>query len=82
LALTSLFRSRFNSPSKLGQFASRHSYTVFIIHIPVIVSLAVAMQGIQLGQLLKFGLAALIGVPLCLAVAYIVRKIPFADRVL
>jgi glucan biosynthesis protein C len=81
LGLTTLFR-RFNYPSRLGRFLSQQSYTVFIIHIPVIVSLAVAMQGIHLEQLLKFGLAAVIGVPLCFGAAFLVRKIPFADPVL
>jgi glucan biosynthesis protein C len=82
LGLTTLFRHRFDYPSRLGRFLSQHSYTVFIIHIPVIVTLAVAMQGIHLEQLLKFGLAAIIGVPLCFGAAYLVRNIPFAKRVL
>lgn len=82
LGLITLFRRRFDYPSKLGQFLSQHSYTVFVIHIPVIVSLAVVMQGIHLEQLLKFILAAAIGVPLCFGAAYLVRKIPLADRVL
>jgi glucan biosynthesis protein C len=82
LGLITLFRRRFDYPSRLGRFLSQHSYTVFVIHIPVIVSLAVAMQGIHLYQLLKFGLVAVIGVPLCFGAAYLVRKIPLADRVL
>jgi glucan biosynthesis protein C len=82
LGLTTLFRRRFDFPSRLGRFLSQHSYTVFIIHIPVIVSLAVAIQGIHLEQLLKFGLAAVIGVPLCFGAAFLFRKIPLVDRVL
>jgi glucan biosynthesis protein C len=82
LGLITLFRRRFDYPSRLGRFLSQHSYTVFIIHIPVIVSLAVAMQGIHMYQLFKFGLAAIIGVPLCFGAAYLVRKIPLADSVL
>jgi glucan biosynthesis protein C len=82
LGLITLFRRRFDYPSRLGRFLSQHSYTVFVIHIPVIVSLAVAMQWIHLYQLFKFGLAAVIGVPLCFGAAYLVRRIPLADRVL
>jgi glucan biosynthesis protein C len=82
LSLTALFRRHFDYPGRLGRFLSRHSYTVFVIHIPVIVSLAVTMQGVHMYQLFKFGLAAIIGVPLCLGVAYLVRKIPLAERVL
>jgi glucan biosynthesis protein C len=66
----------------VGSFLSRLSYAVFVIHIPIIVSLAVLMQGIHVYSLLKFRLAAVIGVPLCFGVAYLVRKIPLADKVL
>jgi glucan biosynthesis protein C len=82
LGLITLFRRCFDYPSRLGHFLSQQSYTVFIIHIPVIVSFAVAMQGIHLQQLLKFGLAAVIGVPLCFGAAYLVRKIPLSKNVL
>jgi glucan biosynthesis protein C len=82
LGLTTLFRRSFDHPSRLGQFLSQHSYAVFVIHIPVIVSLAVAIQGIHLEQFLKFGLAAIVGLPVCFAVAYLVRKIPLANKVL
>jgi glucan biosynthesis protein C len=46
------------------------------------VLIAVALKGIQLEALLKFGLVAVIVTPACFAVAYIVRKIPFASRIL
>jgi peptidoglycan/LPS O-acetylase OafA/YrhL len=82
LGLTTLFRRRFDYPSKVWRFLSQHSYTVFVIHIPIIVSLAVLMQGIHIYSLLKFGLAAVIGIPLCFGIAYLVRKIPLADKVL
>jgi peptidoglycan/LPS O-acetylase OafA/YrhL len=82
LGLTTLFRRFFNYPNRLGRFLSQHSYTVFIIHAPIIVFLALAMRGIHLEQLLKFGLAAIVGLPLCFGAAYLVRKIPFTDRVL
>jgi glucan biosynthesis protein C len=82
LGLTVLFRRFFDYPGRLGRFLSKQSYTVFIIHIPIIVTLALALRSIHPEQLLKFGLAAIIGVPLCFAAAYLVRKIPLADRIL
>jgi peptidoglycan/LPS O-acetylase OafA/YrhL len=82
LGLIVLFRRFFDYPGRLGRFLSKQSYTVFIIHIAIIVFLALALRDIHLEQLLKFGLAAAIGVPLCFGAAYLVRKIPFADRVL
>ncbi|MGD0550812.1 MAG: hypothetical protein ABSA81_09780 [Candidatus Bathyarchaeia archaeon] len=71
-----------NHRFKFGRPHYATTHTVFVIHIPMIVSLAVLMQGIHVYSLLKFGLAAVIGVPLCFGVAYLVRKIPLADNVL
>jgi glucan biosynthesis protein C len=82
LGLITLFRRFLNQPGKLGSFLSQHSFTVYIIHAPIIVFLAVVLKGIDFEHLLKFGLAAAIGVPLCFAVAYLVRKIPGASRIL
>ena len=82
LGLITFFRSRFNRSSSLGRFLSRHAYTVFIVHAPVIVYLAIALRNLQLEHLLKFGLMAMIGVPLCFAVAFLVRRIPLASRIL
>ena len=82
LGLITLFRHFFNGQGRFGRFLSQHGYTVYIIHIPIIVFLAFALRGIDLGSLFKFGMAAVIVVPTCFAVAYIVRKIPLASRVL
>jgi glucan biosynthesis protein C len=82
LGAITLFRRFFNGQGRFGRFLSQHSYTVFIIHIPIIVFLAYALGGIDLGSLLKFGLASVIIVPACFAVAYIVRKIPGLSRIL
>jgi glucans biosynthesis protein C len=82
LALITFFRRFFNRQSRLGRFLSQQAFTVYIIHIPVIIFLALALRGLHPEQLLKFALAALIGVPLCFGIAYLVRKIPFASRVL
>jgi glucan biosynthesis protein C len=82
LGTITLFRHFFNGQGGVGRFLSQHSYTVYIIHIPIVVFLAVAMKGIELVPLLKFGMAAVIAIPTCFVVAYIVRKIPLASRIL
>jgi glucan biosynthesis protein C len=82
LGLITFFRSHFNHTSRLGRFLSRHAYTVFIVHSPVIVFLAIALRNLPLEHLLKFGLMAFIGVPLCFAAAFLVRRIPLASRIL
>lgn len=82
LALLTFFRRCLNRQTRFGSFLSQQAFTVYIIHIPVIVLLALALRGVHLESLLKFALAALIGVPLCFALAFLVRKIPFASRIL
>jgi glucan biosynthesis protein C len=82
LGLITFFRRFLNRQTRFGRFLSQQAFTVYIIHIPIIVLLALAIRGIHLESLLKFALAALIGVPLCFALAFLVRKIPFASRIL
>jgi glucan biosynthesis protein C len=82
LGLIMLFRRFLDRPGRLGSFLSRHDFTVYIIHAPVVVFLAVLLKGVELEHLLKFILAVVIGVPLCFGIACLVRKIPLASRIL
>jgi glucan biosynthesis protein C len=82
LGLITLFRERINWSGSFARYLQRHSYTVYIIQAPIVVFVAVALMGLSLEQLLKFGLASVITVPLCFATAYLVLKIPFASRIL
>ena len=82
LGLIPLFRRFFNGQGRFGRFLSQHSYAVYVIHIPIVVVVAFALRGIELAPLLKFGMAAVIVVPTCFAVAFIVRKIPRVSRIL
>lgn len=81
LGAITLFRRFCNGQSGFGQFLSQQSYAVYVFHIPVIVLLAIALKGIELAPLLKFGLMVLIAVPICFLVAYLVRKVPGMARV-
>ena len=82
LGAITVFRRFFNGQGRFGRFLSQHSYAVFVIHIPIVVVVAYVLRGVGLAPLLKFGLASLITVPICFAVACIVRKIPFVSKVL
>ena len=82
LGLMTLFRRFFAGSSAFGSFLARHSYTVYLIHIPIIVFLAYALRGIALGTILKSLIAAAVIVPGCFAVAFVVRRIPGAARLL
>jgi peptidoglycan/LPS O-acetylase OafA/YrhL len=77
-----VFRRFFDKQSQFGAFLARHSYAVYILHIPVIVFLAWALRGLALPALLKFVVASAVIVPASFVVAFLVRKIPGLSRVL
>lgn len=82
LGLITLFRRYSNQQSKPGQFLSRQSYAVYIIHIPIIVFIAYGLRSVSLPSVAKFGLASAITIPVCFAVAFLLRRIPFVTKVL
>jgi glucan biosynthesis protein C len=81
LALIPLFRRFFNGQGRLGRFLSQQSYSVYIIHVTIVVLIAIALKGISLEHLLKFGIVAVMVVPICFAAAFVVRKIPGVSRI-
>jgi glucans biosynthesis protein C len=82
LGAMTLSRRFLDSQGTLLKFMSRHSYTVYFIHAPTLVFLALALKGLDVEHLLKFAVASLIGIPLCFAIAFVVRKIPFLSRIM
>ena len=83
LGLIVFFRRFFNRDGRWRGYLYKQSYAVYIVHVLVIVVVtAIVLQGIMMYPLLKFSLAAVITIPLCWGVAYLVRKIPLANRIL
>ena len=82
LGLIPLFRRYLNQQSRIGSFLAQQSYAVYIIHIPIVVFLTYALRNVGLANLPRFVLAALIIVPVCFVAAYLLRKLPFASRVI
>ncbi|MEZ4737346.1 MAG: hypothetical protein R3E79_60490 [Caldilineaceae bacterium] len=48
------FRRFFNGQGHFGRFLARHSYAVYILHSPIIVLVALTVQGIAVEHLAKF----------------------------
>lgn len=82
LALITFFRHFVNGGKKLGRFLSHHSFTVYVIHAPILVFLTLALRGLQMQMLLKFCLAAIAYLPLCFGIAWLIRKIPYVKKIL
>jgi glucan biosynthesis protein C len=82
VGLIVLFRERLNRQARLSQAASTNSYAAYVIHAPVLVVFCLMVRDIHLYPLLKFAAATLIVVPLCFALAALIRQLPGARRVL
>lgn len=82
LGLITLFRRRYSLQTRLGTFLSQQSFAVYVVHSPIIVLLAIALRDVHPNFFLKFLFVALIGVPLCFAVAYLFRRLPGVSRII
>lgn len=76
------FRKRLNRPGRVWNFLSANAYAAYIFHPVILVGLAYSLHTVALYPLLKFGIAVIIAIPLCFLISSVIRKIPFANRVL
>jgi len=82
IGLLYLFRRRLGHQGPVGRELSRTAYTAYLIHEPIITFLALFAEGVVIYPLLKFALAALVAIPLCFGLSSLIRRLPYADRVL
>jgi len=82
LALITFFRRFFDGGKRPGRFMSGHSYIVYVIHVPIIILLTLALSGLHLQVSLKFSMAAVIGVPICFGIGWLIRKIPYVRTII
>ncbi len=82
IALTVLFRKKYNNQGRLVKAMSSGVYTVYIFHAPIIVLLALGLRSVILDPLLKFVLVAPLAVILCFLLSNYIRKLPVARNIL
>jgi peptidoglycan/LPS O-acetylase OafA/YrhL len=83
IALLALFKNRFNSQGPIAKALADNSFTVYLIHIPIIVFLQYLLIGVQIDSLFKFAIVGALGVPLAFAIShYVIRRLPYAKNVL
>ncbi len=82
IALLVLFREKYDTQGRMAKAMSASTYTVYIFHAPIIIVLALSLQGIALNPLLKFALVAPLAVAICFLISNYIRKLPLARRIL
>jgi len=82
VGLLVLFRKSFNKRGKLLSILSDSSYTVYIIHLFVVIGLQYGLVESPLPPFVKFALVTLVGIPLCFALGYLIKKLPFTKKIL
>ncbi|UBU17174.1 acyltransferase family protein [Nonomuraea gerenzanensis] len=82
IGFTVWFRERHATQGPRGRFLAEHAFTVYIIHPLVLVGLGWALSWLETIAIVKFAVMLLLALPLCWWVAYLVRSLPGAKRVL
>lgn len=82
VGLVILFRELFNKKSQFMSALSDSVYTVYIIHLLVVVGLQFSIVSLAVSPFIKFTLVTLVGIPLCFALGYFIKKLPFTKRIL
>jgi len=82
IGIITLFRERLNVSTNLLSVLAQNTYTVYIIHIIIVVSIQFSIAEATLSPLTKFGIVVFISVPICFAFSYLIRKIPGIRTVL
>ncbi|MBB3732532.1 acyltransferase family protein [Nonomuraea dietziae] len=82
IGLLVTFRERLNRQGPRGRFLSDQAYTVYFIHPVVLVGLSYAFSALHAAAIVKFAVVAVLALPLCWGLAYLVRSLPGAKRVL
>jgi glucan biosynthesis protein C len=82
VGLLLLFREHLNRQGRLARQAAASSYTIYIIHTPIIILFALAVRNSHLYPLLKFMAVALVTIPFTFVLGNFLRQLPLARRIL
>ena len=77
-----LFHRYASRQNHFGALLSRSAYAAYIVQMPVITAVALLARDLPYHPLLKFGLVSLVAVPLCFISGDLLRRLPYATRVL
>jgi glucan biosynthesis protein C len=83
ICLAVFFRDRISASGTVRSVLAKNVFPVYLIHLPVVVALQWVLIPFEVPSLVKFFLVGTSGVVCCFGISnYIVRKIPYAERVI
>jgi peptidoglycan/LPS O-acetylase OafA/YrhL len=83
IALLALFKNRFGGQGKILKAMSDNAFTVYLIHIPVVIFLQYLLVGVSVDPMIKFLAVSAVAVPACFAIGqFVIRQIPVVKDVL
>ncbi len=83
IALLAFFKNRFNSQGPMAKALANNAFTVYLIHIPIIIILQILLIDVAIDPLIKFAIVGAIGIPLSFAFShYVIRRLPYAKYIL
>ena len=83
IALLALFKNRFNAQGPSAKALAGNSFTVYLIHIPIIVFFQYLLTGVSIDPLIKFVIVGTTGVIVAFATShYVIRRLPYAKTIL
>lgn len=78
IGLIYLFHEKFSKTNVLLSHLSSHSFTVYVIHVPVVVALQFAFENLGISAYAKFGLVTLFGIIFSFVIShFIIGKITY-----
>ena len=80
--LVYFFRERLNQAGPMAKSMAANVYTVYIIHQTILYALNILLLPTNIPTILKFFVVGLIAVPVCFLLSSLIRRIPYARRVL
>jgi glucan biosynthesis protein C len=82
VGLVILFRETLNIKPKLLRAVSASVYTMYLVHLPVVVYTQYCLVGVSLHPLMKFGVVVFTGALVSFAISLGVRRLPGARKIL
>jgi surface polysaccharide O-acyltransferase-like enzyme len=82
LGLIVLFRKKFNQQGRQSKFLSANAFGVYVFHAPVLIFISMLFKNITMYPFFKYLVVAVITIPLCFLVSYLLRKIPGAGYII